>query len=68
MCNLKNDQSVVIKEGNKSSKLVIWDKKDYVMEPKNSFLVKNVMKGFRVTPLFYREYVCLCRLSVEINC
>ena len=32
MCNLKNDQSIVIKEGDKGSAVVIWDKKDYLME------------------------------------
>ena len=55
MYNLNNDQSLVIKEGNKCSKLVIWNKKDYVMELKNSFLVNNLMKGFRVTSL-YQKY------------
>ena len=32
MYNLKNDQSIVIKEADKGSAVVIWDKKDYLME------------------------------------
>ena len=32
MYNLENDQSIVIKEADKGSAVVIWDKKDYLME------------------------------------
>ena len=32
MYNLKNDQSIVIKEADQGSSVVIWDKKDYLME------------------------------------
>ena len=35
MCNLKNNQSIVIKEADKGSAVVIWDKKDYHMEAEN---------------------------------
>ena len=32
MYNLKSDQSIVMKEADKGSALVIWDKKDYFIE------------------------------------
>ena len=39
--NLKNDQSIVIKEANKGSAVVIWDKKDYLMEAEKQFSYKE---------------------------
>ena len=32
MYNLKNDQSIVIKEADRGSTMVIWDKKDCLMK------------------------------------
>ena len=52
MYNLKEDQSIVIKEADKGSAVVIWDKKNYLMRQKNNFLVKKLMKKFQVTPPF----------------
>ena len=54
MYNLKNNQSIIIKEvHHKDSAVVIWDKKDYLIEAKkNSFHVKKLMKKFQVRLLF----------------
>ena len=45
MYNLENDQSIVIKEGDKGSAAVIWDKKI-------ALFVKKPVKKFQVNPLF----------------
>ena len=127
MYNLKKDQSIVIKEADKGSAVVIWDKKDYFMEAEKqlscketyeevssdtSFLIKtihdtlekirkrggissNILDYFNVENpkfgrfyllpkihkrlydipasdfqlwLFYREYICFSRPSVETYC
>ena len=41
MYNLKNDQSIVIKEADKGSAVVIWDKKDYLMEVEKQLSCKK---------------------------
>ena len=52
MCNLKNDQSIVITEADKGSAVVIWIKRITLWRQKNNFLVKKPMKKFQVTHLF----------------
>ena len=52
MYNLRNDQSIVIKEADKGSAVVIWDKKDYLMESEKQLSYKELMKKFQVTDLF----------------
>ena len=44
MYNLKNDQSIVIKEAGKGSAVVIWDKKDYLMEAEKQLSCKETYK------------------------
>ena len=41
MCNLKNEKSIVIKEAGKGSSVVIWNKKDYLMEAEKQFSCKQ---------------------------
>ena len=41
MYDLKNDQSIVIKEADKGSSVVIWDKKDYLMETEKQLSCKE---------------------------
>ena len=44
MYNLKNDQSIVIKEADKGSAVVIWDKKDYLMEAEKQLSCNKTYK------------------------
>ena len=41
MYNLENDQSIVVKEADKGSAVVIWDKKDYLMEAEKQLSCKE---------------------------
>ena len=41
MCNLKNDQFIVIKEADKGSTVVIQDKKDCLMEAEKKLSCKE---------------------------
>ena len=41
---LKNDNSVIIKEADKGSAVVVWDREDYLKEAKNQLNYKNVYK------------------------
>ena len=52
MYNLKKDHSIVIKEADKGSAVVIWDKKDDFMEAEKQLSCKEIMKEFQVTPPF----------------
>ena len=42
--SLKNDNSIIIKEADKVSAVVVWDKEDYLKEVKNQLNDKNVCK------------------------
>ena len=42
--SLKNDNSIIIKEADKGSAVVVWDRDDYLREAKNQFNNKNVYK------------------------
>ena len=52
MYNLKNDQSIVIKEADKRSAVVIWDKKDYLMEAEKQLSYKETYEEISSDPLF----------------
>ena len=41
MCNLRNDQSIVKKEADQGSPVVIWDKKDYLTEAEKQISSKE---------------------------
>ena len=41
---MKNDNSVIIKEADKGSAVVVWDRDDYLREAKNQLNDKNVYK------------------------
>ena len=41
MYNLKNDQFIVIKEANIGTAVVIWDKRDYLMEAEKQLCCKE---------------------------
>ena len=42
--SLKNDNSIIIKEADKGSAVVVWDRDDYLRETKNQLNNKNVYK------------------------
>ena len=42
--SLKNDNSIIIKEADKGSAVVAWDRDDYLRESKNQLNDKNVYK------------------------
>ena len=44
MYDFKNDQSIVIKEADKGSAVVIWDKKDYLMEAEKQLSCKKTFE------------------------
>ena len=50
--NLKNDQSIVIKETDKGSAVVIWDKKDYLMESEKQLSCKKTHEEVSSDPSF----------------
>ena len=52
MYNLKNDQSIVIKEVDKGSAAVIWDKKDYLMEAEKQLSCKETYEEVSSDPSF----------------
>ena len=52
MYNLKNDQSIVIKEADKGSAVVIWDKKDYLMEAEKQLSCKETYEEVSSDPSF----------------
>ena len=52
MYNLKHDQSIVIKEADKGSVVVIWDKRDYLLEAEKQLSCKETMKKFLASHLF----------------
>ena len=52
MYNLKNDQSFVIKEADKGSTVVIWDKKDYLLEVEKRLSCKETYEELSSDPLF----------------
>ena len=41
MYNFKNDQSIVIQEADKGSEVVVWDKKDYLIEAEKQLSCKE---------------------------
>ena len=53
MYNLKNDQSIVIKEADKGSAVL------------TAFLVKKLMKKFQVTPLFLLKQFMILSKKIE---
>ena len=42
--SLENDNSILIKETDKGSAIVVWDRDDYLREAKNQLNDKNVYK------------------------
>ena len=52
MYNLKNDLSLVIKEADKGSAVVIWDKKDYFMEAEKQLSCKETYEKLSNDPFF----------------
>ena len=42
--SLKNDNSIIIKDADKGSAVVVWDREDYLKEAKNQLNDKNVYK------------------------
>ena len=42
--SLKDDNSIIVKEANKGSAVVVWDRDDYLREAKNQLNDKNVYK------------------------
>ena len=52
MYNLKSDQSIVIKEADKGSAVVIWDKKDYLLEVEKQLSCKETYEELSSDPLF----------------
>ena len=47
--DLRNDTSIIIKEADKGSVVVIWDKEDYLKEAKDSYLVKICTRKLQMT-------------------
>ena len=41
---MRNDNSVIIKEADKGSAVVVWDREDYLKKVKNQLIDKNVCK------------------------
>ena len=52
MYNLKSDQSIVMKEADKGSALVIWDKKDYFIEAEKQLSCKETYEEVLSDPSF----------------
>ena len=52
MYNLKNDQSIVIKEADKGSAVFIWDKKDYLREAEKQLSCKETYEEVSRDPSF----------------
>ena len=52
MYNLKSDQSIVMKEADKGSALVIWDKKDYFIEAEKPLSCKETYEEVLSDPSF----------------
>ena len=52
MYNLKNDQSVVIKEADKDPVVFMWDKKDYLMEAEKQLSCKETYEEVSSDPSF----------------
>ena len=52
MYNLKNDQSIAIKEAYKGSAVVIWDKKDYLMKAEKQLSCKESYEEVSSDPSF----------------
>ena len=52
MYNLKNDQSVVIKEADKGPVVFMWDKKDYLMEAEKQLSCKETYEEVSSDPSF----------------
>ena len=52
MYHLKNGQSIVIKEADKGSAVVMWDKKDYLMEAEKQLSCKETYEELSSDPSF----------------
>ena len=48
----QNGQYIVIKEADKGSAVVVWDKKDYLMETENQLPSKETYEEVSSDPLF----------------
>ena len=57
MYNLKNDQSIVIKDADKGSALVICDKKDYLMEAEKQLSCKETYEEVSSDPSFLNKTI-----------
>ena len=42
--SLKNDNSIIIKEADKASAVVVWDREDYIEEAKTQLNDQNIYK------------------------
>ena len=52
MYSLKNDQSIVIKEEDRCSAVVTWNKKDYLMEAEKQLFCKETYEKVSSDPSF----------------
>ena len=57
--NLKKDQSIIITEADKGSAVVIWDKKDYLMEAEKQLSCKE--SAFLTPPFSSKLYMTLSK-------
>ena len=53
MYYLKNDQSIVTKEADKGSAVVIWNNKDYLMEAEKELSYKETHEEVSSGPSFF---------------
>ena len=64
--NLQNDHSIVIKEADKGSGVVIWDREDYLKEAHSQLSDENVyqkLEGDITTPLVNKILHCISRVK-----
>lgn len=66
--SLRDDTSIIIKEADKGSAVVIWDCKDYLIEAENQLLdsaVYEELKGDYISPLIKKVKYCLNKIKLR---
>ena len=66
--NLKNDHSIVIKEANKCSAVVVWVREDYTKEAEKQLREEGVYEEFDENPSYLETIImkALCKTKSEV--